>query len=100
MQFGITGVKDKKEDKYMKNMYFGDIGDFGKYGLLTALTESKFKLGVNWYLTEDDLSNDGKYTEYLTLSFENKKLFRDCDVELFDYLLECINNNERHVCKK
>lgn len=38
----------------MKNQYFGDVGDFGKYGLLTALASNEIKLGVNWYLTQDD----------------------------------------------
>lgn len=49
----------------MKNQYVGDIGDFGKYALLRAFAEEGIKLGVNWYLTEDDNSNDGKFTDYL-----------------------------------
>ena len=43
----------------MKNQYFGDIGDYGKYGLLRFLGERGLSIAVNWYLTPDDVSNDG-----------------------------------------
>ncbi len=49
----------------MKNQYLGDIGDYGKYGLLRFLASKGIRIGVNWYLTEDDNSNDGKFKEYL-----------------------------------
>ena len=49
----------------MKNQYIGDIGDYGKYGLLRFLSRHGIRIGVNWYLTKDDKSNDGKMTEYL-----------------------------------
>ncbi len=49
----------------MKDQYVGDIGDFGKYSLLRAFTDAGVKVGVNWYLTENDGSTDGKFTEYL-----------------------------------
>ena len=49
----------------MKNQYVGDIGDFGKYSLLRAFIEAGIKVGVNWYLTENDGSNDGKFTKFL-----------------------------------
>ena len=48
----------------MKNQYVGDIGDFGKYSMLRAFIDAGIKVGVNWYLTEDDGSNDGKFTDY------------------------------------
>lgn len=38
----------------MKNQYVGDIGDFGKYSMLRAFIDAGIKVGVNWYLTEDD----------------------------------------------
>ena len=47
----------------MKNQYVGDIGDFGKYSMLRAFIDAGIKVGVNWYLTEDDGSNDGKFTD-------------------------------------
>ncbi len=49
----------------MKNQYVGDIGDFGKYSLFRAFAEAGVKVGINWYLTADDASNDGKFTDYL-----------------------------------
>ena len=38
----------------MKNQYFGDAGDYGKYSLLKFLAEHDAKIAVNWYLTEKD----------------------------------------------
>ena len=61
----------------MKNQYVGDIGDYGKYALLRALS-CRYSVGVNWYLTPDDGRSDGKFTDYLkreTDSFD-KSLFK------------------------
>ena len=50
----------------MQNRYSGDIGDFGKLGLLRHLQEAGFSVGVNWYLTPDEAHNsDGRFTDYL-----------------------------------
>ena len=38
----------------MQNQYTGDIGDFGKLGLLRVLQESGLTIGVNWYLVPDE----------------------------------------------
>ena len=76
----------------MKNQYFGDVGDFGKYGLLSALSSSGLKLGVNWYLTSNDTKTDGKFIEYL-----DKSEFIDSDVELADFLRGCIDLENRNV---
>ncbi len=49
----------------MQNRYTGDIGDFGKLGLLRALRASGLSIGVNWYLVPDEgHNNDGKHTKY------------------------------------
>ena len=55
----------------MKNQYVGDIGDYGKYGLLRFLAKNGIKIGVNWYVTENDGSSDGKFIEYLN-HFEDR----------------------------
>ena len=38
----------------MKNQYFGDVGDYGKYGLLRFIAKRGVTIAVNWYLTLDD----------------------------------------------
>lgn len=48
----------------MKNQYVGDIGDYGKYSLLRFLAR-EIRIGVNWYLTDNDGSSDGGFTKYL-----------------------------------
>ena len=65
----------------MKNQYVGDIGDYGKYGLLRFIASRGIKIGVNWYLTENDGSSDGKFTDYLKCPEE-----RIYDEKLFDAL--------------
>ena len=51
----------------MKNQYFADIGDYGKYGLLIFLANKEINIAVNWYLTIDDdpPTNDGHFRGYL-----------------------------------
>lgn len=65
----------------MKNQYVGDIGDFGKYSMLRAFIDAGIKVGVNWYLTENDGSNDGKFTDYL-----KKDTMRQYCPDVFDAL--------------
>lgn len=62
----------------MKNQYVGDIGDYGKYALLRAFA-SHYRIGVNWYLTENDQSNDGNMRAYLS-----NPSMRIYDPELYD----------------
>ncbi|MBO4873321.1 MAG: hypothetical protein J5496_07890 [Lachnospiraceae bacterium] len=50
----------------MKNQYVGDIGDYGKYSLLRFLSQQGITVGINWYLTRNDGSSDGKFTNYLS----------------------------------
>lgn len=42
----------------MQDRYTGDIGDFGKLGLLRVLQEQNLLIGVNWYLTPDETHNE------------------------------------------
>lgn len=76
----------------MKNQYVGDIGDYGKYGLLRFLSNRGIKIGINWYLTEDDKSSDGKFIEYL-----KKPVDRVYDPELYDALQEIAFRSDKSV---
>jgi hypothetical protein len=54
----------------MQHRYVGDVGDFGKYGFLRALTRETqhARLGIIWYLTDPEIhNNDGKHDGYLKL---------------------------------
>ncbi len=72
----------------MQNRYAGDVGDFGKYGLLRALCQADMhgpplQLGVVWYLVPDETHNfDGKHIGYLDP--RNESLYRACDPDLYD----------------
>ena len=69
----------------MQDSYVGDIGDYGKYGLLRKFFDYKIALAVNWYKVCSSLpqkQNDGKYTDYLL----NPGLYMHYDSELFDAL--------------
>ncbi len=84
----------------MQDAYFGDVGDFGKYGLLRKLcgisepdNSPKYSLGVAWYLTNCRNGNDGKHISYLKESKKNSRVFRDCNRDLYDEL-------QKVVCKE
>ena len=75
----------------MQCRYVGDLGDFGKYGLLKALCKDNLRLGVVWYLTKNEgHNNDGKYIEYLIPSEKNSNRFRVCDPDLYDGLRKIV----------
>ena len=76
----------------MQDRYTGDVGDFGKYGLLRALVGihpagSSRSLGVVWYVTDAEIEDvdpqgDGRHLSYL----EQPARFRECDPQLFSYI--------------
>ena len=73
----------------MQDRYAGDIGDFGKFGLLRHLFGSAiWRLGVVWYLFPNENHNeDGKYINYLS-----KSEFCNCDTDLANKLSEIVHN--------
>jgi hypothetical protein len=71
----------------VKNQYYGDINDYKKYAILRYLVgDGAYRLGVNWYLTDDDGSSDGRILGYLC----DPAQWRYLDQELFDRLKESV----------
>ncbi len=70
----------------MQDCYVGDIGDYGKYGLLRAVAASGLALAVNWYRVAPKncpgKRDDGRYVRYL----DKPEEYRGYDPALFDCL--------------
>jgi hypothetical protein len=66
----------------VKNQYFGDVGDYVKYAVLRRIETLGLRVGVNWMLTPNDDSRDGRRREYLGFPEANRPL----DPRLFDAL--------------
>ena len=85
----------------MQNRYTGDIGDFGKYGLLRALTASgeadPLRLGVVWYLTPPEDNRDGQQRNYLRAGNRTGEQLRQCDSNLFTKVWGLEPPVNRHV---
>lgn len=87
----------------MQDRYTGDLGDYGKYGLLRQLcglrddNAEPLRLGVAWYRPEpetvkSDPDNDGKFTAYLRP--DQKQRFQPCDPALYEALYELVVERE------
>lgn len=69
----------------MQDNYVGDVGDYGKYGLLRNVTAAGLRLAVNWYRVvpaRPGKQGDGKFTTYL----HDPGTYRQYDPQLFDCL--------------
>lgn len=84
----------------MQDRFVGDIGDFGKYGLLRALAgiwpraEPLLPLGVAWYIPDNETadrtpSGHGQKVEYLFNPVLRDR-YRRCDKQLFDRLKQIV----------
>lgn len=77
----------------MQNRYTGDIGDFGKLGLLRVLHSAGLSIGVNWYLTPDESHNgDGRHIGYL-----NNEQYQACDMQLWSELKRIVESGQREI---
>ena len=88
----------------LQNRYVGDVGDFGKYGLLRALClpvdsdGPALRLGVVWYLASDEThNNDGRHIGYLEPTSKNLQTFRACDPSLYDNLADIVRDGARNI---
>ena len=76
----------------MKNQYVADIGDYGKYSMLKHFEDAGIRIGINWYQTKDDDSNDGSFVRYL--ADEKNRMY---DPEIFDALKKLFEKDRRSV---
>lgn len=87
----------------MQDRYTGDVADFGKYGLLRAITRpgitkkggpETLNLGVVWYRHPDEKdTNNGEHIDYLGPS--GRENFRKCEPELYDCLSKIVRYDSR-----
>ena len=85
----------------MQDRYVGDVGDFGKYGLLRSLCYGgehgvAFRLGVLWYRFDGDDSaaaNDGRHIDYLCAPSSHERLLRQCDPDLVEKMRHLVKND-------
>ena len=81
----------------------GDVGDFGKYGLLRSLCGedehgAALRLGVLWYRFDGkDTSNDGGHTEYIFSPSRAELRLRECDRDLYEKMRRLVVGNTRSV---
>lgn len=77
----------------MQNRYACDIGDFGKFGLLRALSAAGLSVGLQWYLVPDETHNeDGRHIAYLA-----QPKFKACDEGLWLALNRIVAEKRRGV---
>ena len=82
----------------MQDRYAGDVGDYGKIGLLKCLQSHGFTIGVNWYrvpVLEAEKKADGTFKHNDGRHLIPEKI-RECDPELAEKLTK-IANGKRTV---
>jgi hypothetical protein len=75
----------------MQDRYVGDVGDFGKYGLLNEICKKSnegVRLGINWFYVrrEERQRGDGRYIGYLNDENKDSKKYADCFRDLYNKL--------------
>ena len=100
----------------MQDRFVGDVGDFGKYGLLRALTRGlagceqdkptgygdggrALRLGVIWYYvaTNGQLPPLGRAFQYLFNPSPGEQRLVECDLELLEIMRRLIGQGQRSV---
>ncbi len=77
----------------MQDGYTGDVGDFGKYGLLNEICKKSnggIRLGINWFYVEG--GEKGKHIKYL-----RDEKYKVCFPELYDQLKSIVDNDRRSI---
>ena len=91
----------------MQDQYVGDVGDFGKYGLLRWLCgmtgadgRPALSLGVVWYRVLNEGGNDGKNLSYLDPLPKNLRRFGECDQSLYDALFDIVYDRSYPIVQR
>ena len=77
----------------MQDRYAGDIGDFGKFALLSELYKQGLSIGINWYKTEftgSEKNNDGRYIKI-------PSSLRECNLNLAEKLSAISQSESRSI---
>lgn len=87
----------------MQDQYVGDVGDFGKYGLLRVLCGSnpaadpRFRLGVVWYWLPADPKVGRRHFGYLDPRNRRAGELQRCDPDLYETLREIHDSGPQDV---
>ena len=88
----------------MQDRFVGDVGDFGKYGLLrwlcgVASDGRRLHLGVIWYYitTRGNLLPLGPTFDYIVNPNDTEQDLSECAPELYDILRSLIDDDRRSV---
>ena len=77
----------------MQDGYTGDVGDFGKYGLLNEICKKSnggIRLGINWFYVAG--GEKGEHIKYL-----RDEKYKVCFPELYDQLKSIVDNDRRSI---
>ena len=83
----------------MQDRYAGDIGDFGKIGLLKALQAQGLSVGVNWYRVDPigiEMKADGSFKQE-DGKYIIPKRFWECDETLAEKLTKIAKSEQRSI---
>jgi len=85
----------------MQDRYAGDVGDYGKIGVLKFLQAQGFTIGVNWYrvpVLDNEKKEDGTYKQ-----LDGKYLIPppiwECDPQLAEILTNIAQSKKRSVAE-
>ena len=83
----------------MQDRYAGDIGDFGKFGLLSALEKTGFRIGINWYKVLPPSSEYRKDGSFMSADGRHKikEKYCPCDEVLAKKLFAISESDSRSI---
>ena len=89
----------------MQDRYVGDVGDFGKYGLLNEICKKSnegVRLGINWFYVrrptrEEKQRGDGKHISYLRDENIDSKKYAVCFPDLYGKLKDIVDSGRRSI---